>query len=68
MIIYNNLIINKIIRDMIYNRFDNVIDNIIDLFRYRIKRFKKMTKNRYYIAIRYLIILYTTFKVKIGWY
>jgi hypothetical protein len=40
----------------------------LSFIKYRILRIRRLTRNKLYVLIRFLLFLYLGFKMKIGWY
>jgi len=40
----------------------------MSFIKYRMMRLRRLTRNKIYVLVRYLLFLYLGFKMKIGWY
>jgi len=40
----------------------------MSFIRYRMMRLRKFTKNKFYVLVKYVLFVYISFKMKIGWY
>ena len=40
----------------------------VSFIKYRLMRIRRLSKNKVYVLIRYLIFLYVKIKIKLGWY
>jgi len=72
MLIYYIVLYSKY-RLLNINKYRTLSDNvgnqlILSFIKYRILRFRKVTRNKLYVLVRYLLFLYLGFKMKLGWY